>query len=115
VSGDRFASDSNRRFSAAFQSESSSTDAATSPDNLPPYRQQHTATDEPEVGSSKHLPMSATSRDDTPPDRTGSPLRESNTGHRRATHRCHKMYIMLQYRRSIGATSWALYLDDEKH
>ena len=78
------------------QSESSSTGAATEPRHLPQYSQQYTATDGPGAGPSKHLPTSATSHADRPSDRTGSSLRESNTGHRHATHRCHKI---LQIRR----------------
>ena len=60
-----------------------------SPDTFPQYSQQHTATDGPEAGPSKHLSTSATSHADRPWDITGSSLRELNTGHRHATHRCH--------------------------
>ena len=73
------------------QSESSSTGAATEPRHLPQYSQQYVATDGPGAGPSKHLPTSATSHADRPSDRTGSSLHESNTGHRHATHRCHKI------------------------
>jgi hypothetical protein len=62
-----------------------------SPDTFPQYSQQYTATDGPGAGPSKHLPTSATSHADRPSDRTGSSLRELNTGHRHATHRCHKI------------------------
>lgn len=60
-----------------------------SPDTFPQYSQQYTATDGPGAGPSKHLPTSATSHAGRPSDQTGSSLRESNTGHRHATHRCH--------------------------
>lgn len=50
---------------------------------------QYTATDGPGAGPSKHLPTSAASHAGRPSNRTGSSLRESNTGHRHATHRCH--------------------------
>ena len=62
-----------------------------SPDNFPQYSQQHTATDGPGAGPSKHLPTSAMSHAGKPSDRTASSLRESITGHRHATHRCHKI------------------------
>jgi hypothetical protein len=75
--------------SAVPQSESSSTGAATEPRHFPQHSQQYTATDGPRAGPSKHLPTSATSHAGMSSNRTGSSLRELNTGHRHATHWCH--------------------------
>ena len=61
-----------------------------SPDTFPQHSQQYTATDGPGTGPSKRLPTSATSHAGMSSNRTGSSLRELNTGHRHATHRCHK-------------------------
>jgi hypothetical protein len=68
---------------------SESTRTPTEPRHLSATHSQYTATDGPGEGPSKQPPTSSTSHDGRASNRTGSSLRESSTGHRHATHRCH--------------------------
>ena len=68
---------------------SESTRTPTEPRHLSATQSQYTATDGPGACPSKQPPMSATSHASRTSNRTASSLRESSTGHRYATRRCH--------------------------